>query len=369
MIDQTDVLLSFRERLVYRIAQRDKAPTFEPLATTPWIAMSILQKGIRRGRKELALQAAATLLLNAPEKLWRRCGGIAFEDIGVADLDTLGLVTAALGGKRVRASLGGEWSVVSLIVESMVDAPKCRGADDLLMNVERHPALASARQELPELGNDQLRRFILGSAPLQEQAAALWFLLGTDRRPSKNLAMRRGEPALAFDVLDELGTPLTAAALAREGFRKTREILCPYVGLLTVGDELPAGTVEDDVFPQEAMIGSIPSWALDQYTREGRVALARFLRTGCQTARRVCSLIPAGRRVEVLGGLVFATEGGVLAKRLRWPLADDLRRQVDTECHGMETSAASELLDLLGVDIPVLNGIRTEVMGGIGHAD
>ena len=51
--------------------------------------MSLLQKAIRRGHEELALRAAATLLRISPERLWRRCGCIAFEDVGVADLDTV----------------------------------------------------------------------------------------------------------------------------------------------------------------------------------------------------------------------------------------------------------------------------------------
>ena len=34
--------------------------------------------------------------------------GIAFEDIGLADLSTVSFVTAALAGKGVRAALGGE---------------------------------------------------------------------------------------------------------------------------------------------------------------------------------------------------------------------------------------------------------------------
>ena len=54
----------------------------------------------------------------------------------MADLDTVALVTAALAGKRFRASLGGEWHVASYIVSRMVHAPKCRAADDLLMSAE-----------------------------------------------------------------------------------------------------------------------------------------------------------------------------------------------------------------------------------------
>jgi hypothetical protein len=83
-------------------------PICDPLQVSPWIAMSLLQKAIRRGRKDLALRATATLLHVSPERLWRRIGCVAFEDIGVADLDAVAMATAALAGKRFRASLGGE---------------------------------------------------------------------------------------------------------------------------------------------------------------------------------------------------------------------------------------------------------------------
>ena len=38
-----------------------ETPTYDPLNVSPWIAMSLLQKAIRRGQEHLALRAAATL--------------------------------------------------------------------------------------------------------------------------------------------------------------------------------------------------------------------------------------------------------------------------------------------------------------------
>ena len=67
----------------------ERRPAAPAGKVTPWIGMSLLQKAIRRGHEELALRAAATLLRISPERLWRRCGCIAFEDVGVADLDTV----------------------------------------------------------------------------------------------------------------------------------------------------------------------------------------------------------------------------------------------------------------------------------------
>jgi hypothetical protein len=313
---------------------------------------------------DLALRAAATLLVDAPDRLWRRCGGIAFEDVGTADPEVLGLVAVALGGKRVRSALGGEWPVASFIVEAMAAANKCRAADDLLMSAELHPAFAAGRHAQSELSNDELRQIVSPSANLYERALALWLLVGTDRRPSRHLAMRRGQTALAFDTLHELNILPTMVEIAREGFRKTGEVLRPFVALL-MADRSPETTiVTDDEFPPETMIGHIPSWALDVYSREDRAAYARFLQTDCASARWIRGRVSPSRQIALLGHVVFRIEGGVVRNRLRWKLADELRRQVDFECAGLESREAIEIVDLVRGDIPILNEIRAELNGG-----
>ncbi|TXM73120.1 hypothetical protein FV218_11870 [Methylobacterium sp. WL69] len=363
-----DVLADFRDQLGKQIASRPQLPAFDPLPVSPWIAMSLLQKAIRRGLPRLALQAAARLLTDSPERLWRRCGGIAFEDVGAADPETVGLVTAALGGKRIRVTLGGEWQVASFIVEAMAEAPKCRGADDLLMSVELHPDLTQARQTQAELSVHQLRRIVLSQATLQERALALWYVLGTDRRPSRHLRAYRGEPTIVFDLLDELGTPPTMVEIAREGFRRTREVLCPFVGML-MADRKPKGSsVEDDDLPEQAMIGPVPGWALDIYTREGRAALNQFGAGETNTAKWVRDRIPPAKRLDMLGGILFRVEGGLVARRLRWPIALELRRLLDIECQGLSPSEAVEVLTLIRSDVPSLNEIRAAVMGSVRHA-
>jgi replication-associated recombination protein RarA len=54
--------------------------------------MALLQKAIHRGRQDLALQAVVTLLVDPRDRLWRRCSGVTFEDIGIADPEVLGLM-------------------------------------------------------------------------------------------------------------------------------------------------------------------------------------------------------------------------------------------------------------------------------------
>ena len=151
-----EILHLIRRDLQGAVARQGKPPTPQPIDASPWVAMSAMQKAIRRRNEELALSAAATLMRDAPDKLWRRIGCIAYEDVGLAALDAVRIATVSLGGKQARAALGGEWAVASCVVAELSRAPKCRAADDLLMACELHPAYAVARAELPHLTTREL---------------------------------------------------------------------------------------------------------------------------------------------------------------------------------------------------------------------
>jgi hypothetical protein len=360
-MNNSDILARHREKLIISVCARSEQPEFQPLNISPWLAMSLLHKAIRRGHDALACRAAATLLRDSPDRLWRRCGGIAFEDIGVADLNVVSLVTAALAGKMFRSKAGGEWPVASFLVSGMAHAPKCRAADDLLLTVDLHPELGAARRELWSLPTAELLRLAGGSGSLNERAIALWYAVGTNGRTSRNLSPRRGQPQLAFDELERAGFPNSVVAIAREGFRKVGEALCPFVALLHPLIQPETATVEDDGFPPETLIGDVPSWALDMYSREGRAALETFLQGTSETARWVRAHIPTQARVRFLGTVVFRVEGGLVRSRLRWPTADKLRRLVDLECHGRHCRDASEILELMRRDLYLLNEVRADV--------
>lgn len=341
-------------------------PTVQPIDVSPWLAMSLLQKAIRRDREQLALRAAATLLRDAPDRLWRRLGCIAAEDVGIASIGTLGLATAALAGKRYRAELGGEWAVANCIVSELSRAIKCRAADDLLMSSELHPACAKARAELPHLSTRELIDITTGAGPTHERALALWYALGTDRRSSR-LVSRRGEPTLVFNLLAEAGWPHSVVEIARDNYRRTCEKLAPLVALLS-REPHDNAYVENDDFPPEEMIGDLPSWAFDLYSREGRTCLANFLQTDAPSAKWMCQCVRPSRRVAFYGHIVFRCEGGLVAKRMRWELADELRRRVDLECSGPECSDATEIIELVRTDLPILNSIRAETIRSFSHA-
>jgi hypothetical protein len=342
------------------------APAFEPLAISPWLAAALLQKSIRRAEENLGLRAAATLLQISPDRFWRRCAGIVAEDIGHGNIDVVAIVTAALSGKRFRAGFGGEWRVASFIVAMMANATKCRGGDDLLMVGERHPGLADARRDFATMSTWELLHIVAGSASLPECALATWYLLGTDRRPSPWLRPRRGEPGVVFDQLSERGYPNSILEIGRELFRRTGEPLGPFLSLLAPQRQTETATVADDDIPPVAMIGEMPSWAFDRYSREGLACLQLFLRGDNETAHWVRSHIPPAKRVDFLGDLLFRCEGQITRQRLHWPTADELRRLVDVECN-LGCDDATEILGLMRADLPTLNQVRVELLGGRNH--
>src|SRR5208283_1454044 len=140
----------------------------------------------------------------------------------------------------------------------------------------------------PQLTTNELITIATGQGDVGKRALALWYALGTDRRPS-GLVGRPGEPRLVFDHLCEAGWPHSIVEVAREGFRRAGDMLCPLVALLSCEPREPSQVQSDDL-PYEMMIGGVPGWAMDVHTRQGKA--------------------------------VFRVESGLVANRLRWPLAD-----------------------------------------------
>jgi hypothetical protein len=96
--------------------------------------------------------------------------------------------------------------------------------------------------------------------------------------------------------------------------------LCPLVALLAC-ESRQAPQIENDDLPAEEMIGDVPAWALDVYTREGRAAFARLLETDAPAARWVKRNVRQARRVSFLGHIVFRVEGALspIGCGGRWP--------------------------------------------------
>jgi hypothetical protein len=363
-MNKSHILDDFRKQLADEVRSRDNdTPHVETLNISPWLAMSLMQKAIRRGREDLALRAATTLLKLSPDRLWRRICITAFEDVGIADFDTVAIVTAAMKGKRWRAELGGEWAVASYLVTRTARTIKCRSADDLAFIAGWHPAFEKARLDLTFRPVPELLDQIVGRGALPERAIALWYAIGTYRCPSPELRERRGDPQSVFDALCERGYPETVVEVAREGLKKCGEILAPFLILLWREAQRSARHVEPDNLPDEAMIGEVPCWAYDMHVREGNRAMARFLETECETTRWIADRFPRNKRVRFIGNMLFFVESGLVDRRLKWETGDRLRQMAELECHGLDPKDMEIGYALLRRELPMLNEERRHVAG------
>jgi hypothetical protein len=198
---------------------------------------------------------------------------------------------------------------------------------------------------------------------------ALLYLAGTAGKPVAYLKPRRGEPALAFDVLDELGTPFTVLALAREGYRVSREPLWLLMALLA--SEQPDLGWErqiDDEMPTEKIAGPAPCWAIDSFTREGKLAISRFLNGVSPYSEWLGAHVQRSQQRTVTARALFHVEGGLLRKRYLSPLNVELRAANEMKCLGLPAELAGEAMRLLRDDLPILNAIRAQIMEGQSNA-
>src|SRR3977135_1945178 len=128
-----------------------------------WIALSSLQKSIRRGAVEPATTAAMALW-SEPSRLLDRLLVIGLEDIGVGDPEVLREVIELTTDRAWRRKLPDKGREVTLgLVERMCAATKSRFAYEILAIAQLEPVLGPARSELASASNDQLRECIATS--------------------------------------------------------------------------------------------------------------------------------------------------------------------------------------------------------------
>jgi hypothetical protein len=169
-------------------------------ASDRWIALSSLQKSIRRGAVEPATTAAAALW-SEPSRLLDRLLVIGLEDIGVGDPEVLREVIELTTDRTWRRKLPDKGRAVTLgLVERMCAATKLRFSDEILAIAQLELALGPARTELAMASTEQLAGWCATSDDIGLRALASWFLAGTARYPMDGVPRRQGDLAAVWEV-------------------------------------------------------------------------------------------------------------------------------------------------------------------------
>src|SRR5262245_4273784 len=159
------------QKLLEMIDQAGSIPAVKPLSCSPRLAKSLLPKSIRRGLVTPAYRAAMTLLQFDPRYVFPRLCTIAFEDVGLGDIDSVSLAIAAAVAK-VRAQTAHDPLVAAALITRLCNAPKCRATDDLASVAAFHASLEEQRTSFAELPQESLQDIVFSDQPLASRALA-----------------------------------------------------------------------------------------------------------------------------------------------------------------------------------------------------
>ncbi len=303
-----------------------------------WVAMSLLQKAIRRGDERQALRAGSFLLNVDYRSFWRRLVVIAWEDISFGDFDLCGMVTAAAGSKHWRAKLGGEWQVAAYLISALCHAQKNRIADDLLTIIEHEASLEPIRHNLGTATTTELQEQVTSrEQSLYSRTIAAWYLLGTDKYGSDALYRRTGDIGLFFETFDTALCPEHVLAICRIAVSRSGTLLPALIPLLWSawrGISEPTHSITDNL-TKSPLLRSVPQYAFDGNTRMGRRYLQWVSEQSSELSQYLAEVISYPDRKALLRKLYFRSYSSLCSERQVWFVSDKARSHADQVGFGL----------------------------------
>jgi hypothetical protein len=250
------------------------------------------------------------------------------------------------------------------LVDRMCAATKSRFSDEILAIAALEPALGPARTELAMATTDRLADFCATSDDIGVRALASWFLAGTARYPMDDVPRRQGDLAALWEAARDLGVPAHLLDLLNRAARRMSWPLAVLLPLAYVSKSNGTATDLIQDAPYETWRG-IPLYALDQFTRRGRVAIGRWF-ADCRELQEILqAAAPRPAWPKITRYAVFAVESQVCSRHFMWPEQRDvLRRSMLAELTGRGLAAEymDPLLACATANLPALNERRREVM-------
>jgi len=251
---------------------------------------------------------------------------------------------------------------MSCLIDRLLCCPRDRRVDETYML-----SVALSRLENPD---GELKRL--------EASHALTNLL----RQSVALVLRREQiiPYRGIRAVIASECDVAIASMARKGWidpgleqvcmqaRRTSQCVLPVIlPLLKVATERAGGKtrVVTRAVPEVCEIDGMPCYALDMFTRPGRLALSMLARRNLQLTRLLGPLPSARARMDALGNILFAVEGGLCSTELSDRLFDELKLHSQGCWTGLSPGPMAAAMSVMQEALPALNEIRADVMGAI----
>ncbi|MGD0121708.1 MAG: hypothetical protein ABSC46_04000 [Candidatus Limnocylindrales bacterium] len=333
-----------------------------------WRATSAWQKAIRRGNSDAARWFVAALWNHDPKYVLYRLPIILLEEVGLGD-PALVLAGMAACGSKGGARRGLE--LASMLTERAAAAVKDRSSCDLVVATERLIKVDPVVGRVFRASDLQTRKdvFLDRSRSPFERMSALWSLAGTTKYPGDDI---RAANPISRDELAEL---------IPHGF--TRDLWT--VGTGAMRDALPLGAIltaeywaasasawaenEATSIPPDELLAGYPASTYDQFTREGKRAIAHFLRASRPWRHWVSQYTPDRRRQkDITARFLFRVESGLVNRRLRYEPGSRLITEAPllatAQMFGIPAAEVQVGKRLLIEQLPVLTQARRRVLEG-----
>ena len=328
------------------------------------MALSALQKSIRRGDIPTAQRALATLYRVDRGATWRRLLIIACEDIGIGALDAVFTTAMRCASAKALRETGRDEAAALATVQLLAEAPKDRSADLLFTAALRDPALEAMRSRCRSASIARRLQFVADpTLSLFERAVAVRQSSGIESRGEQRVGP--GDLNALIRTYAELDVPErlreavgVAIKIAREPFA----LLLPLLWLAADGSETE---LFDSSLPSSGLIGGVPLCALDKHTRLGRQAIRRFAQENAPVAQVLTAHGCSSGDDGAVRMAVFYADGALTRPTLRWRHSAELTVQgaaADFRSVNVAAGVGAELVPLVATHIADLNAIRSQLL-------
>jgi hypothetical protein len=345
----------------------DHPPTLDPIPPLPcdrWLALSALQKSIRRGDSLTAKRALTTLYRSDPSSTWRRLLIIACEDVGIAAPGAVVMTASRCANVKALREMGRDEAAALATAQMLAEVPKDRSADLLFAVALHDPTLEIMRSKCRSASVARRLEFVADpTLSLPERALAVWHSSGVESYGEQRVGL--GDFDALIRIYAELGIPgplLEALATVIKKAREPFALLLPLLWLAAAGTETE---LVDSPLSPSGLINGVPLCALDKHTRLGRQAIGRFAQENAEIAQFLTDRGCGSGDDGALRMAVFYADGALTRPTLQWRHSAEVTAAgVAADFHKVHVAAdvGAELVQLVAIHIADLNTIRSRLL-------
>ena len=335
-----------------------RAPSLLISADKKWIAVSQMQKAIRRAEPQIAVEWA--------HSLWHADRSYGLFRMGVIAAEEVAGANPALARGFLQSEIKREWfderggfNSFAYFVDAFARSAKDRTSCDLAStaSLSHLQGVAAARGELDYAALRAVAEDV--AKPTPARVSALWLLAGTKKSPNPQLGPERHGRLIHFlGACHSICPDADLLACIDLSLRLNTEPNPIALALCRAAQQEAIDSISLSV-PSNA-VGSGLSCAVDAHTREGREAIERLLASS-PLAKDICRpMTSKADKSKLLGSIFFRLEGHEVSPRLSYALSEKAhawhRRRLARLAERPEEQLFQEALSLL----PALDALRME---------